>query len=394
MTHAFDSAQLEALLSEPIASVCRREQSAFDELAAPFQDSLVLFGAGGLGRKTLAGLRLLGIEPLAFADNNPALWGKEVNGLRVLALHDAAGEFGQSAAFVITIWRGEGTDTMAERRQQLVSLNCSRVVPFGPLYWKYPNVFLPHYAFDLPHKVHQHGDEVRMALGLWSDDASRHEYLAQVRWRAFMDFDGLRAPVAHETYFPTDLTALLPDEVFVDCGAYDGDTIRTFLRIWGESFDKIIAYEPDPFNFQNLQHYASMLPQDTKGRIIIHPQALGARKSKVRFEPSGTEASAVGSGDLEVDCVTLDESLAGQRPSYVKMDIEGSELDALMGAHNTIRQNLPVLAVCAYHRQDHLWRIPLHIHSLTDEYRFFLRPHLLEVWDLVCYAIPSSRLIP
>jgi FkbM family methyltransferase len=316
MTHAFDSAQLEALLSEPIASVCRREQSAFDELAAPFQDSLVLFGAGGLGRKTLAGLRLLGIEPLAFADNNPALWGKEVNGLRVLALHDAAGEFGQSAAFVITIWRGEGTDTMAERRQQLVSLNCSRVVPFGPLYWKYPNVFLPHYAFDLPHKVHQHGDEVRMALGLWSDDASRHEYLAQVRWRAFMDFDGLRAPVAHETYFPTDLTALLPDEVFVDCGAYDGDTIRTFLRIWGESFDKIIAYEPDPFNFQNLQHYASMLPQDTKGRIIIHPQALGARKSKVRFEPSGTEASAVGSGDLEVDCVTLDESLAGQRPSY------------------------------------------------------------------------------
>ncbi len=54
---------------------------------------------------------------------------------------------------------------------------------------------------------------------------------------------------------------------------------------------------------------------------------------------------------------------------------------------------MPVLTICSYHKQDHLWRIPLLIHSICDGYRFFLRPHLLEVWDLVCYAVPENRLV-
>lgn len=70
------------------------------------------------------------------------------------------------------------------------------------------------------------------------------------------------------------------------------------------------------------------------------------------------------------------------------MDIEGSELDALVGAQELIRRANPILAVCAYHRQDHLWRVPLLIHSISDQYRFFLRPHGSEGWDLVCYAVP------
>ncbi len=67
-------------------------------------------------------------------------------------------------------------------------------------------------------------------------------------------------------------------------------------------------------------------------------------------------------------------------------------MDALVGARKTIQEKLPVLAVCAYHNQDHVWRIPLLIHSFSDQYRFFLRPHNLEGWDLVCYAIPLDRL--
>ena len=95
-----------------------------------------------------------------------------------------------------------------------------------------------------------------------------------------------------------------------------------------------------------------------------------------------------------MDCIALDEILSDQKPTYIKMDIEGSELQALTGAQNIIKKNLPVLAICSYHSQDHLWKIPALIHSYSDQYRFFLRPHLLEVWDLVCYAIPINRLHP
>lgn len=74
------------------------------------------------------------------------------------------------------------------------------------------------------------------------------------------------------------------------------------------------------------------------------------------------------------------------------MDIEGSELDALAGARNIIRKGMPILTICLYHRYDDLWRIPLFINSLAGEYRLFLRPHEIEGWQLVCYAIPSHRL--
>ncbi len=383
---------LELLFSEPIRSVYEREQSTFNKLAAPFEKSLVLFGAGGLGKKTLAGLRRIGIEPLAFADNNSALWGKEINGVQVMSLENAVSQFGQNSAFVITIWKGEAIDTMAERTQQLKNLGCPKIIPFGYLFWKYSDIFLPHYAFDIPHKVYEQSEEVQNVLSLWEDDASRHEYLAQLKWRMMMDFDGLPAPVSHEIYFPNDLVNILSDEVFVDCGAYDGDTVRNLFSSQKAYSGKVIAFEPDPANFKQLEQYVLGLPQGVHEKVSVYPYAVGAKKSKVRFEASGTEASAVGSGDLEVDCVTLDEILADARPTYIKMDIEGSELDALAGAQNTIKKNIPVLAICSYHRQDHLWRIPALIHSYSDEYRFFLRPHLLEVWDLVCYAIPVNRL--
>jgi len=383
---------LEFLFSEPLADVYQREQSTFDKQAAPFEKSLVLFGAGGLGKKTLAGLRRIGIEPLAFADNNSALWEKDINGVQIMSVENAVKQFGENSVFVITIWKGEAIDTMTQRYQQLKNLGCTRIVPFGYLYWKYSDVFLPHYAFDMPHKVFEQAEVAQTAFSLWEDDSSRYEYLAQLRWRIFMDFDGLPAPVSHEIYFPDDLVSLSPDELFIDCGAYDGDTMRSLLSTQGTYSGKIIAFEPDPANFKKLEQYVLELPKGIKERVNVYPFAVGASKSKVRFEASGTEASAVGSGDLEVDCATLDEALGNKNPTYIKMDIEGSELDALMGAQNIIRENLPVLAICSYHCQDHLWRIPTLIHSYSDKYRFFLRPHLLEVWDLVCYAIPINRL--
>jgi hypothetical protein len=79
-------------------------------------------------------------------------------------------------------------------------------------------------------------------------------------------------------------------------------------------------------------------------------------------------------------------------PTFVKMDIEGCELEALQGMRETIKRSHPILAVCLEHRQEDIWTVPLYLQSLAGDYRFFLRPHLEEVWDLVGYAIPAARL--
>jgi FkbM family methyltransferase len=384
--------QLEALLSEPVSAIVQRERDSFDELTAPKSDRLVLFGAGGLGRKTAAGLRRVGVQPLAFADNNPALWSTEIEGVPVLSPRDAATKYGRRAAFVVTIWRGESSDVMSERRQHLLDVGCETVVSFAPLFWKHPDVFLPHYAFDLPQRVIAQADAIRDAFSLWADDASRAEFVAQIRWRMLADFAALPSPVDHEIYFPDDLVDVQPDEVFVDCGAYDGDTLQSLLSRDSFSDGRIVAFEPDGLNFGQLRRYVATLPASLRERIALRQAAVGARHCQVEFDATGTEASAVGTGSVVVDCVTLDEALSGHAPTYVKMDIEGSEMDALEGAAGIIKKSQPMLAICAYHRQDDCWRIPLALAALTDKYRFYLRPHLLEVWDLVCYAVPVARL--
>ncbi len=385
-------AQLDELLREGIAASIQRERTSFDKMTGPLSKSLVLFGAGNLGRKTLAGLRQAGIEPLAFADNNPALWNQRVNGLTVLSPQDAVRRYAGQAAFVITIWSGQAKDRMADRERQLRELGCPSVVSFGPLFWKYAQVFLPHYAADLAHKAHEQAEDVRAAFGLWADDASRQEYLAQVRWRLLFDFDGLADPVRHPIYFPSDLCRLSDRECFVDCGAFDGDTIQSFLSQARSSFAGIFAFEPDPVNFAKLRESVSRLPAEIRAKIVVEQAATGAEKGRVRFSATGAEDASVGTGEAEVECVSLDEALGGAAPTYLKMDIEGAELDTLAGARHVIECHAPVIAACSYHRQDHLWRIPLMIHEFNPGYRFFLRPHLVEVWDLVCYAIPANRL--
>ena len=85
----------------------------------------------------------------------------------------------------------------------------------------------------------------------------------------------------------------------------------------------------------------------------------------------------------------LDELLAEETPTYIKMDIEGFELDALAGAGECIRRCRPKLALCVYHRPDHLWRIPLAMHELLPCSRMTMRSYQLDGWDTVCYCVPG-----
>jgi len=386
-------ASLREWLLEDVNSAMQRERTAFDEQAAPLSNRLILFGAGGLGCKTLAGLRQVGIEPLAFADNNASLWGHQVEGVPVFSPQAAAQQFGDHAAFVVTIWRAGGGHRLEHTRQQLLDMGCSKVVSFAPLFWKYSHIFLPYYAIGLPHTLLPQAGQIARAFALWADDSSRREYVAQVRWRLWLDFDGLASPVGHAQYFPEDLFQVSQDETLVDCGAYDGDTLRVLAERQATFSGRYLAIEPDPNNLRALREYAATLPEAWRKHLSILPHAVGARRETVRFDASGLASAGISAtGTIEVASAPLDEILSETPPTFIKMDIEGAELDALAGGRRSIASAAPVLAVCAYHEPDHLWRVPLLIQSFSDQYRFFLRPHNEEGWDLVCYAVPLKRL--
>ena len=386
--------ELEALLSRDPAAARGEERAAFDHLSRG--RDLVLMGAGGLGRRTLAGLRRDGVEPLAFADNSPARQGTTIDGVRVLSPPDAARAFGSRAAFVVTIWGANSPHRFEHSREQLRALGCDAISPFPPLFWKHAEALLPFYLQDLPSRLLEARDKVRRAYDLWEDEASRAEYLAQVRFRLNADFDGLPHPVEHAQYFPDDLFAWSAGEWIVDGGAYDGDTIRTVTTKYGDRFGHILALEPDPVNFAKLQAEVAALPPASRAKIDCRQVAVGSRRATLHLDATGTAASATSAvasaGTIAVEADTIDALVAGAAPTFLKLDIEGFEIDALEGGRGTIRQYGPVLAVCVYHRQDHLWRIPLLLREWRDDYAFFLRPHNEEGWDLVCYAVPRARL--
>ena len=385
--------ELERLLTQPLANIRQWENNLYNELAGPLANSLVLFGAGGLGRKTLKGLRNIGVEPLAFTDNNPSLHGRQIDDLKVLSPMQAAREFGETAIFLVTVYTDSAPGGIEPIKQNLTELGCRKVLSFFPLYWKHPDQFLPHYAYDLPHKLIESAEPIRKAWSLFYDDVSRKEYLAQIHWRLDPEFDQIPGQAGHEIYFPPDLVNLNENEVFVDCGAYTGDTVRSFIHQTNGLFKKLLAFEPDPVNYKKLVDFVTSLPQPTSWRIKTSDLALGRQSENLYFDAQGVASSSLSSsGSIQIQSEPLDILLAEESPTYIKMDIEGAEIGALTGASQSICRHLPILAISVYHHQDHIWTVPLMIHSLSNGYKFYLRrytPRVLD--DLVLYAIPAHR---
>jgi FkbM family methyltransferase len=382
--------ELDRLLSEPLTRVREREKSAFDKLLAGCNNRLVLFGAGNLGRKVLQCVRSVGVQPLAFADNSESKWGSHVEGVPVLSPKDAAAQYGASSLFLVTIW--SLGHSYPDSRAQLERMGCIHVESTASLRWKFADRLLPDFCQDLPHKLYEQAAEVRKAASLWADDSSRREYLNHVRWRALGDQDAMGPPVKEDSYFLDKLYRIEDHEVFVDCGAYTGDTAEQVIRR-NPAFSRIVAIEADPQNFDRLTKWIDTLEASVALRIRALNVAVGAKRGKLRFQGGGGEgAKLAADGNVVVECIPIDDLAAEAAPSFIKMDIEGAELEALEGARRSIQTHRPILSICVYHKQNDLWRIPLFIHTLAEDYRLFLRPHDVDGWQLVCYAVPANRL--
>jgi FkbM family methyltransferase len=377
--------QLESLLRETPVSARVRQESAFDEIAA-HRSRIVIFGAGRLGHSVVLGLRGTDLEPVAFADNNPRTWGTVIDGLRVFSPQDAAQNYSQDAVFVVAVWHPSGVPLMSALLDQVRTLGC-RAASFPLLFWRHSSTFLPYFFWDLPEKLLQQRDDIAAGLELLHDDASRQAYVAQLQLRLLADFHCLGIPFPGEQYFP-GLFSMTDNECFVDCGSYTGDTIQSFVAQTGNRFHKVIAFEADHAVLYGLQDSLSRI----SNRAVLHRAAVGTHDGIVHFSGDGIGGGCVTHlAGPEVPCVRLDTALAGEHASFIKMDIEGAELQALEGAHRVIWRDRPVLAICGYHKPDHLWRVLVSLKNLAPDSALFLRSHCADGLDAVCYSVPPER---
>jgi len=379
--------EIDDLLSESVEHATPREQTALDEILDRYNGRYVLFGAGNLGRRASRCLSQVGRPPLAFSDNGAHLWRTSIDGLPVLSPNEATRAYGHDSAFFVTIWNDK--HRYLDTKDQLQYLGCDFVFSGSPIYWRFAAEFLPNLCQDLPHKLCEQADRIRQACKLWADQESEAEFLAQLRWRALGDFTLLREPTNDESYFPNGLFSLIPEEVFVDCGAFDGDTISALARRTAGKFTHAYAIEPDLRNFDELQDYLDKNPSIAR-KVTSWNLAVGAYRPKVDFDGSGQAVSE--RGTATVDSAPLDDLVQDLHPTFIKMDIEGSELRALDGAAKVIARDQPVLTICSYHKQSDLWEIPIRISEICLNYSFFLKQHDPDGWQLVTYAVPNHRL--
>jgi FkbM family methyltransferase len=155
----------------------------------------------------------------------------------------------------------------------------------------------------------------------------------------------------------------------------------------------VYALEPDAANVKKLQASVAGFPQDIQPKVTVWPYAVGAEDEEIRFLETHDFSSKVSTSSegTAIQSRKLDSLPWEQKPTYVKMDIEGWEPPALAGATQLLKSEMPVLAICLYHRSEHLWQIPNLIHSIAPGYSFHVRRYAEDTWELVCYAVPPKR---
>ncbi len=234
----------------------------------------------------------------------------------------------------------------------------------------------------------EHQKEVDAIASLLADDLSKKVYFDAIRYRKTHNPKDAPKYSKHDQYFAQDIIPLTEAEVFVDCGAFDGDTMKDFIKAVNGQYHSIVCFEP-------VEEYHKRLEKRGKNKKVSAIRA-GVYKTSttLQFNAEGGKGSAITSASehtISIPVRAIDDVPECHNATFIKMDVEGSELDALQGAKKTILRNRPKLAICIYHKHRDFIEIPKWIHNLVPEYSLYIRHHAFSVNETVLYAIPPKQ---
>lgn len=341
---------------------------------------LVIVGAADEGRRFAETCRERNIEVAAICDADPAKLGQSVAGGKVEGL-ERLQQLDKSLPVVIASHR------VLKALGSVKKAGFTKIAPLGLLQILYPETFRPHMFYDglLEDLIESRAEYAKFAEAL-ADDKSRATLDALLGYRLSMNAEVLEPVLDHDLYAPAGVIAWGEHEVYIEGGAFDGDTIRMFIERVRGKFDRVLAFEPDAKTFVRLR-------ENFRNEPRVEPINKGVFSSTTTlcFDNAGTRGSIFGGDEgFKVPVTTIDEVL-GERPvTYIKLNIEGAELDALDGAKQAIRRHRPRLAVSVYHRPGDLWNIAVKVRELEPSYRFYLRQHDGGIIESVLYAVAGK----
>lgn len=374
------------------------------KLALGRYDGIVLYGAGSSGIALLLALQRAGVEPLCFADGAPEKWGTVCMGLEVVPPQELAGRFGDNLLVLVCI----NTDGQAYCRsfdqalregghsgvhQRLHECGCANVVDYialrrcFALFWGDNTGNLP--SCPDVDCLWENRERIGRVYERLADGQSKEIYANILVFRLFGEGPEIPTLAQEEKYFPAELFAPSGEEHFVDCGAFDGQTLRDLLALTGNRIGAYYGLEPDPVNFQRLERFAAQLPEGLRGKVELSSRAAWSGEGSIPlYALHGPGSFAAPYGGTQAAATTIDKLLDGRRATAIKMNIEGSELAALKGAEQTIRRWHPKLMIAGYHKTWDFWEVPELM--LGAGYAVYLRSYMHHL-SFVFYGLAADE---
>lgn len=352
---------------------------------------IVLYGAGSAGIAFYQYLKDAGIEVECFSDGDNEKHGKICAGLNIIAPEQIVSLYGEDALVIVTI-NTDGNSYCKDFKEALLKnghqgvhkalkqLGCKKIIDYT--YFRRCYKLFQGECYNLPacndiYLMEENWDKIRQVYMWLSDDISKKTFLKILEFRMLDDSVDIPTFPEKDMYFEYNLFDKREDEVFIDCGACGGSSLKDFFRVNGNKFERCISIEPDIRNYERLVNYIDGLENCKKDKVqAIYGAAYSSNGAEQFYQLFGPGTFAAKDGPDRIKTVTIDSVLNGKKATYIKMNIEGSEVEALRGAEYTICQYKPRLAIMGYHKTSDLWEVPFIIKEFRSDYRLYLKSYM------------------
>ncbi len=341
---------------------------------------VILYGAGGNCEFACFTLSdVAGIKPTCICDTNRTGIYKYMKNCYDIISPQQLMEKYPEAFVLITTWRYE-----KEIRENLCEIGLS---DFQIYFLRYPVMQLSEFR-------EQHLEGYRQAYNFFQDNHSKQKVMDRIR--VLLLGEPCPADSLHQDgYFGFSGIELEDNEVFIDGGAYTGDTAEEFINIMDarqKGYRHIYSFEPDTDNILRAEKTLALY-----NKVELLEYGLWSKKTELQFfsnengDHIGSALTQKDKSGCAVPVISLDEFFANKSkeewPTLIKMDIEGAEKEALLGAEKVIKEKKPKLIICAYHKPEDIYELPQTVMKIRSDYKLTLWQIGESFWDIILYAV-------
>ena len=328
---------------------------------------ILLYGTGNGADKILDELAKYSIKVSGVFASNGFVRDRVFRGFKVMSLEEAEAVFGD---FIALFSFGSNRPEVIENIKKIMARH-TLLAPEVPVCGG--EVFNIEFA-------RKHSDELYKVYELLADEQSKKVFRETTLFKLDGDISRLLSCETPENEAFDNILRLKDGDSFLDLGAYNGDTVLDFIKRTRQ-YGNITAVEPDKKSF-------SKLLKNTEGyKVNTVNAAVSSKIGSIPFSFKSSRGSVAG-GDSFIDSVSIDYLCKNTKYDYIKFDVEGKELDAIIGGENAIKRDKPKMLISAYHKSDDYFAIPLKVLEFNPDYKIYMRHYpYVPAWDTSFYFV-------